>query len=154
MIKSKKLPANIEDLIPKAQDYLQSRRDILFAYFFGSFGRGKRLPLSDVDIAVYLKEPLDVRKEKMSILGTLIDILQTDEIDLVVLNNAPLPLRMRILENKKIVVDREPFLRHHYESLTMREYFDFSILEGQILNRRFLGGWPERAPQGPRCRRG
>jgi len=140
MIKNKKLPSNIEDLIPQAIAYLQSRKDINFAYLFGSFGRGKPLPLSDVDIAVYLKEPTDVHEKKMEILGALIDILQTDEIDLVVLNSAPLPLRMRILENKKVVVDREPFLRHHYESLTMREYFDFSVLEKQILNRRFLGG--------------
>ena len=140
MIRHKKLPANIEDLIPKALNYLQSMPDILFAYLFGSFGRGKRLPLSDVDIAVYLKEPTVVQEKKMEILGALIDILQTDEIDLVVLNNAPLPLRRGILESKKVVVDREPFLRHHYESLTMREYFDFSILEREILNRRFLGG--------------
>jgi hypothetical protein len=76
----------------------------------------------------------------MEVLGALIDILQTDEIDLVVLNNAPLPLRMRILESKKVIVDREPFMRHRYESLTMREYFDFSMLEREILNRRFLGG--------------
>jgi hypothetical protein len=47
---------------------------------------------------------------------------------------------MGILENKKVVVDREPFLRHHYESLTMREYFDFSIKEKDILYRRFLSG--------------
>jgi predicted nucleotidyltransferase len=140
MIKHKKLPANIEDLIPKALTYLQSIPDILFAYVFGSLGRGKHFPLSDVDIAVYLKEPTGVLEKKMEIVGALIDILQTDEIDLVVLNSAPLPLRMRILENKKLVVDREPFLRHHYESLTMREYFDFSILEKGILNRRFFGG--------------
>jgi len=140
MIKHKKLPANIEDLVPKGINYLQSMPDILFAYLFGSLGRGRQFPLSDVDIAVYLKESTVVQEKKMEILGALVDILQTDEIDLVVLNNAPLPLRMRILENKKVVVDREPFLRHHYESLTMREYFDFSILEKQILNRRFLGG--------------
>ena len=140
MIKHKKLPANIEDLIPKALTYLQSVPDILFAYLFGSFGRGKQLPLSDVDIAVYLKEPTVVQEKKMEILGALIDILQTDEIDLVVLNSAPLPLRMRILESKRVIVDREPFVRHHYESLTMREYFDFSILEKGILKRRFLGG--------------
>ena len=140
MIKNKKLPSNIEDLIPQAVAYLQSRTDILFAYLFGSFARDKHFPLSDVDIAVYFKEPSDVQEKKMEILGTLTDILQTDEIDLVVLNRAPLPLRMKILENKKVVVDREPFLRHHYESLTMREYFDFSILEKQILNKRFLSG--------------
>jgi hypothetical protein len=140
MIKNKKLPSNIEDLIPQAVAYLQSREDINFAYLFGSFGKGKIFPLSDVDIAVYLKEPSDVQGKKMEILGALTDILQTDEIDLVVLNSAPLPLRMRILENKKVVVDREPFLRHHYESLTMREYFDFSIKEKDILYRRFLSG--------------
>jgi len=140
MIKSKKLPANIEDLIPKALTYLQSRPEILFAYFFGSFGKGKHFPLSDMDIAVYLKEGSDVPEKKMEILGTLIDILQTDEIDLVVLNSAPLPLRMGILENKKVIVDHEPFLRHHYESLTMREYFDFSVKEKDILYRRFLSG--------------
>ena len=140
MIKYQRLPANIEDLIPKALAYLQSRPDILFAYLFGSFGRGKPLPLSDVDIAVYLEEAKDLQEKKMEILGALIDILQTDEIDLVVLNSASLPLRMRILENKKIVADREPSLRHRYESLTMREYFDFSIKEKEILNRRFLSG--------------
>jgi hypothetical protein len=140
MIRHKILPGNIEDLVPKALTYLQSMPDILFAYLFGSFGKGKHFPLSDVDIAVYLKEPSDIQEKKMEILGALIDILQTDEIDLVVLNSAALPLRMRILENKKVVADREPFLRHHYESLTMREYFDFSILEEQILNRRFLSG--------------
>jgi predicted nucleotidyltransferase len=50
MIKHKKLPGNIEDLIPKALIYLQSVQDILFAYLFGSFGRGKHFPLSDVDM--------------------------------------------------------------------------------------------------------
>ena len=140
MIRHNKLPPNIEDLILKALTYLQSVPDILFAYLFGSFGRGKQLPLSDVDIAVYLKEPTVVQEKKMEILGTLIDILQTDEVDLVVLNNAPLPLQRRILQSKKVVVDHEPFRRHHYESLTMREYFDFSIKEREILNRRFLSG--------------
>ena len=140
MIRYKELPANIEDLLPKALTYLQSMPDILFAYLFGSFGRGKRLPLSDVDIAVYLKEPTVVQEKKMQILGALVDILQTDEVDLVVLNSAPLPLRMRILESKKVVVDHEPFLRHQFESLTMREYFDFSIKEREILNRRIFSG--------------
>jgi len=140
MIRHNKLPPNVEDLILKALTYLQSVPDILFAYLFGSFGRGKQLPLSDVDIAVYLKEPTVVQEKKMEILGTLIDILQTDEVDLVVLNNAPLPLQRRILQSKKVVVDHEPFRRHHYESLTMREYFDFSIKEREILNRRFLSG--------------
>ena len=78
--------------------------------------------------------------EKIEILGDLITILKTDEIDLVVLNVAPLPLRMRILRQKKTFVDRAPFVRHRYESLTMRSYFDFAQKEMDILERRYLNG--------------
>jgi hypothetical protein len=140
MIKYTKLPQDIEKTLPEAIDYLQERQDIEFAYLFGSFGRGKPLPLSDVDIAVYLQEPADVKEKKMEILGALMDLLKTEEIDLVILNSAPVTLRKKILESKKVIVDHRPFLRHRYESLTMREYFDFSIKETVILERRFLGG--------------
>ena len=120
--------------------FLQSRSDIEFAYLFGTFGKGKPLPLSDVDVAIYLRETVDVLEKKMEILGVLIDLLETDEIDLVILNEAPLTLKMKILESKAIVVDHSPFLRHRFESLVMREYFDFSVLEKAILERRFLSG--------------
>ena len=140
MIKYKRLPANIEDLMLNAIAYLQSRSDIDFAYLFGSFGKGKPLPLSDVDIAIYLREALDVHEKKMEILGVLMDLLKTDEIDLVILNEATITLRMKILESKKVIVDHNPFLRHHFESLTIREFFDFSIVEKAILERRFLSG--------------
>jgi uncharacterized protein len=140
MIKYAKLPEDIEELLARGVFYLQGRQDIEFGYLFGSFGRGKPLPLSDVDIAVYLGEPADLKERKMEILGALMDLLKTDEIDLVILNTAPLTLRKKILESKKVIVDHRPFVRHRYESLTMREYFDFSIKEAAILERRFLGG--------------
>jgi predicted nucleotidyltransferase len=138
MIKYSKLPQNIEALLPKAAIYLQSKEDILFAYLFGGLARGKPLPLSDVDIAVYLSKGADAIESKLEILGKLMELLETDEIDLVILNLAPLTLRMRVMETNKVIVDNDPFSRHRYESLTMREYFDFSIREMNILERRFL----------------
>ena len=140
MIKYSKLPDNIQELLPHAQAYLRARKDVLFAYLFGSLARRKPSSLSDVDIAVYLSKYADVLEKKMEILGRLIELLETDEIDLVILNSAPLTLRIRILETKKVIVDNAPFLRHDYESLTMREYFDFSIREMAFLERRFLHG--------------
>ena len=137
MIKYAKLPPNIEDLLQKAIDYLQGRDDIEFAYLFGSFGRENPLPLSDIDLAIYLKDSSEIHEKKLEILGALINLLETDEIDLVILNEASLILRMKILESRKVIVDHSPFLRHHYESLTMRQYFDFSIKERAILRRRF-----------------
>jgi predicted nucleotidyltransferase len=140
MIKYSKLPENINSLIPGAVAYLNSTDEVRFAYLFGSLVRGKPMPLSDVDIAVYLSEDTNLLEKKMEILGKMIELLETDEIDLVLLNTAPLSLRKKILENKRVIVDKDPFLRHKYESLTLREYFDFSIKEMAILERRFLHG--------------
>jgi predicted nucleotidyltransferase len=140
MIKYSLLPSNINQLLPEAINYLQKSEDIEFAYLFGSFGKGRPFPLSDVDIAIYLKNVKNLSDKRLEILGILIDLLQTDEIDLVILNNAPLILRMKILESRKVIVDHNPFLRHRYESITMREYFDFSIKEANILERKFFHG--------------
>ena len=140
MIKYKQLPGNIEELIPAAVGYLHSRENILFDYLFGSLGRGKLSPLSDVDIAVYLSDSANPGEKKLEILERLIDLLKTDEIDVVILNNAPLTLKMSLLQSRKVVVDKVPFLRHQYESLVIREYFDFSVKEMGILRRRFLNG--------------
>jgi uncharacterized protein len=140
MIRYSPLPENIDELLPEAYEYLRSDEDILFAYLFGSMARKKAGPLSDVDIAVYLKKQAYFAEKKLEILGNLVNILKTDEIDLVVLNRAPLALRMKVLENKKVIVDKTPLIRHRYESLTMRQYFDFSYKESFILKKRFFDG--------------
>jgi predicted nucleotidyltransferase len=140
MIKSTKLPDVIMQLMPKAVDYLHSCDDVLFAYLFGSLAKGSVRPLSDVDIAVYLSEKKDFSEKKVEILGSLNDILGTDEIDLVILNTAPLSLEMKILENKTVLVDKDTFFRHRYESAVIRKYLDFSVMESAILSRRFLHG--------------
>lgn len=140
MIKYQKLPENILTLLPGAIEYLESNSEVLFAYLFGSLAKAKPKPLSDVDIAVYLNSGSHIVESKLAILGKLIDILQTDEIDLVVLNNADLPLVINILKNKKLIVDKSQFSRHIFESLMMRKYFDFSVFESAQLKRRYLNG--------------
>jgi len=140
MYRHKPLPKNIEHLLPNAELYLQSRSDISFAYLFGSLSRGEPKPLSDVDIAVFLSAGNLNAEKKIEILSDLTDHLKTDEIDLVVLNTAPLPMRMRVLKSGKLLVDNAPFERHKYESLTIRQYLDFSMKERAILERRFLNG--------------
>lgn len=140
MIKDKKLPGNILEILPEVNNFLENYPKVVFAYLFGSLTKGKVNPLSDIDIAIYLKEGADFSQEKMTILRNLIDILGTEEIDLVLLNIAPLTLKARIVRNKKILVDKDPFLRHSFESLVLREYFDFSKKEEDIFKRRFSLG--------------
>ena len=80
MIKDKKLPENILEILPKVNNFLENYSKVVFAYLFGSLARDKVLPLSDVDIAIYLKEGVDLNKEKMNILQDLIDLLGTEAV--------------------------------------------------------------------------
>lgn len=140
MIKDKKLPENILEILPEVNNFLENYSKVVFAYLFGSLTKGKVNPLSDIDVALYLKKGTNFAREKMVILKKLIDIFGTEEIDLVILNIAPLTLKARIVGNKKILVDKDPFLRHSFESLALREYFDFSKKEEEIFKRRFSLG--------------
>jgi len=110
-------------------------RNILFAYLFGGLARHRVYPLTDIDLALYLK---NVKKlDYLDTFGDISGALGTEEIDLVILNTAPLSLTGRILQNRKVLMDRAPFFRHQYESLILRKYFDFSIKERDILKRRY-----------------
>ena len=133
------MPSDPKEKIEKAGDYLKARQDVAFAYLFGSFAEGRSTHLSDIDIAVYLKDR-EFADKRMEILGDLIDILKTDKLDLVILNTAPLSLKMKIVQTKKLLADNAPHFRHVFESRTMRSFFDFSKIEKRILENRYLHG--------------
>lgn len=95
------------------------------------------MPFSDVDIAVYVDECADVVGMRLDLCERLVDCLGTHRVDVVVLNTAPLTLKARVVRCNRILVDRNPSERHAFESLVLREYFDFSRVEEAILRRRF-----------------
>jgi predicted nucleotidyltransferase len=136
MIRFKKLPGNVR--ITSLPEFFDSQPNIVFAYIFGGFLKKPRNPLSDIDIAVYVK---DFRKaDYLGLFSKITAVLGTDEVDLVILNTAPISLAGRILQNRKVLADKEPFLRHMYESVTLRKYFDFAVKERTILQRRYKVG--------------
>ncbi len=119
------------------EDLLKAHDRIVFAYLFGSCARRQETPLSDIDIAVYLVEDADPLEEKLSLMGDLCTRLRRDDIDIVVMNSAPLSLLGRILAHRVVLLDRSPHRRHLFESLTLRKYHDFCIKEKALLERRF-----------------
>jgi len=119
---------------------LENKESIVFAYLFGSSATKTFTPMSDIDIAVYLNPNVDISKERLDLVGDLMLALKTDNIDLVILNTSPLPLKARVVQNKETLVDKYPSLRHSFESLVLRQYYDFSIKETNIFRRRFSLG--------------
>lgn len=135
MIRYRLIPEDIHQKINSLVDIFINDSNIVFAYLFGGLLKDKPNPLSDVDVAVYVK---NIKKlDYLELFGNIANVLGTDEIDLVILNTAQLSLTGRVLQSRKVLVDKNPFLRHKYESIILREFFDFTIKERDILKRRY-----------------
>jgi len=134
------LPSDIENRIAALSTVLEKCPGVLFAYLFGGIGAGRRTPLSDVDVAVYLREGMGPLGTRLDLAGKVTAHLATDEVDVVVLNDAPTALLGRILTTRRVLLDRDPFRRHRFESRGLRDYFDFHTFEREHLSRRFGRG--------------
>ena len=135
MIRFKRIPKDIHQKMNPLIDFFKADPHIIFAYIFGGLVKERPNPLSDVDLAIYVR---DIKKlDYLELFGNIANVIGTDEIDLVVLNTAPISLAGRILQSRKVLVDKKPFLRHRYESLVLREFFDFTVKERDILKRRY-----------------
>lgn len=137
MIKFEKIPANILLRIPEVKKTLVQDDNVVFAYIFGGFAEGKVKPLSDIDISVYLRDKDNLAEYKLRLFDGLSDALGTSELDLIILNTAPISITGRIVQNRQILVDKDPPIRHAYESLTLREFFDFKVKEDALFLMRY-----------------
>jgi len=82
------------NLIEKLKEYFNQRKEVAFAFFYGSQAKGNSNRLSDVDIAVYFypreRHPVEFEKEvfydaENEIWGKLQQLLKK-EVELLVLN--------------------------------------------------------------------
>ena len=140
MRRNSPLPAEIEHRLATLGAALEREPAVRFAYLFGGAGRDDLRPLSDVDVAVYLDDAVDPVQTRLDLIGVVTRHLGTDEVDFVVLNRAPTALLGRILQSRRVISDKDPFLRHRFESLELRKFLDFRIFEQRFLDRRFARG--------------
>jgi len=110
-----------DEAIKKLKEYFKKRADVVMAFLFGSQANKRAHSGSDWDIAVYFKpkesaveyEEYDREyPEEDKIWGDLIDILKTDNVDLLVLNRTPANIADSAIRGVSLVVkDRGLWLK-------------------------------------------
>ncbi len=131
MIKFGKSLKDQDKRLPELVEVLSKRIDILAIYLFGSRATGTSDDLSDIDIALLLKSahaPLDIELE---LIDTITTTLGTDEVSLVVLNNAPLTIRYGVIKDPKVLYSADDNARLSFEESVRKQYLDFSYYLNQ-----------------------
>ncbi len=103
-------------------------------YLFGSRAYGKAGKNSDYDFAVLLSEQVDPReygKLKINIISELLAMLNTNYLDLIILNdkNIPLLLKYNIIREGKLLLDKNKSRRVNMEAHILTRWFDWEYFE-------------------------
>ena len=100
-------------MIEKLKEYFKKRKEIAFAFLFGSYSKGYATPLSDIDIAVYFfpkrRHPIEYEEEveypeEDEILTDLTRLLKR-EVELLVLNRASPSVAASAIRGIPIVIN-------------------------------------------------
>ncbi len=119
---------DLEDLEDRLRAALERHPEVLVAYLFGSAARGRSRPGSDVDVAVLLADGADGLELRLGLLGDLAAAAGTDELDLVVLNEAPNELAFRVLRDGRVLVCRDERARVRHRVRTILDHLDLEPL--------------------------
>jgi len=112
-------------------------------YIFGSFVKGKKTPLSDIDIGVVFE---DIRTKNKDPTKVFTDIyyalkeslnIKNQRLDLVYLQEAPFGLQMDAIKNGKILFSLDDNFRTDYEDWVMMKYLDWKY-EDDMYNKEMV----------------
>jgi len=112
--------------------FLEEEKEVIFAYLYGSYARGKTHPFSDVDIAVYLRE--NDFKTYMQLLAKLPEIGK--EIDLRVLNDASPLFKYKVIKEGKLLVNKDDGLLKKFIYETLIEALEIKDIIEEMRKKR------------------
>lgn len=92
-----------------------------------------------MDVAVYVEDsvPPDRYLDLRLKLPAGLERARAGNVEVLILNEAPLPLRGRIIRDGRLLYSRDDAARAYYHNKTLREFFDFEI-HSRPLDEKFL----------------
>jgi predicted nucleotidyltransferase len=137
-----KLPPHIKTKIPELLDRVAEKSEVVALYAFGSLASGDLKPLSDLDFGILISRMLDKQKrfdDHLDLLGTFNQVLGTDEVDLVMMNDAPMRFSYNIIKSGKLIYCRNITELAEFIEKTIKFYLDFQFFRNAFDNAYLKG---------------
>ena len=103
------------------------RLGVKAAYLFGSAARGETGPLSDLDVGLLLDASPAGRSDhdlRLEATAQLMHLFHAPRVDVVILNAASPLMRFRVIQQGRLLFDRDPKARIAFEAKTIRDFCD------------------------------
>ncbi len=114
----------------------KEEKNVLFAYVYGSFGRGER-DFKDIDVAVFLKKvPSQATMDYEIKLAKKLEVAAGKPVDVRIINSMPLLLKSRLMKEGGLLFSRDMKATLSFETFLMGECLDFSHLMEEFDRRR------------------
>lgn len=134
---------DVASVLPRVRAVLERQPDVKFAYLFGSIAKGRGRERSDVDVALFLGDhlrhestagdegetdgrgtaPADRGRRALALEGEIEKVLDR-EVQVAVLDDAPMPLIHNVLSTGIPVFARDEALRRRFYVDHARRYYD------------------------------
>ena len=127
-------------LIDRVKEDLRDFEEIEIAFLYGSFALNKETPLSDVDIAIYQKtekNTYNLRIVELKIESELTKILPGYKFEIRSLNDAPLIVVGKIINEGKLLFYKNEHFFYDYLVNNRLKYMDYSFIYDPLFKERF-----------------
>lgn len=133
--------------IEKLTNIFKNYPYIASAYIFGSYLTGRIGPMSDVDIALLLKDNAPKGRELIHeedyLSYRITEALGIKEVDLIDLNKQGLIFQHNVLRSGRLIYDADPTFRIRYVTQVISNYCDFELTL-RFMNKYYFEGYKKR----------
>lgn len=138
----RKLPPDVTDRVPGLVKRVSKDKETVALFSFGSLAAGELKPLSDLDFGILVSPALDRQQrfdKHLALIGVFNEQLKTEEIDLVLLNDAPVRFSHNIIKSGKLLFCSDVDVLKDFIEKTVKVYLDFRYFRDEF-DKEFLKG--------------
>ncbi|ADL43302.1 DNA polymerase beta domain protein region [Caldicellulosiruptor obsidiansis OB47] len=114
---------NVDNKLPELISFFKVRDDIVAVWIVGSYGTKYQTENSDIDLAILFSKEISFFDE-LDLEVQICDILQTDKVDIINLNKAPLTLQFKAISEGREIIKKDPIKVADFEEVVLDLYQD------------------------------